>query len=177
MPSVIYRPVLVINAAYEPVSIQPVRYALSMMVKSKAVMVEDLDVEIRPGLRVPSVIRLEFNAEEDKYRHSRMPRKMLSRKNIYIRDHFKCQYCGTRPNPRELTLDHVTPKSLGGRTAWENLVACCRKCNHAKGNKTLAEAGLSLLHPPRELTVHTHRHLLRRLGLEEDERWGKYLYA
>lgn len=59
----------------------------------------------------------------------------FSRQNLYLRDLFTCQYCGETFNGRELTIDHVLPRSMGGGTSWENCVTCCKKCNFTKGNK------------------------------------------
>jgi 5-methylcytosine-specific restriction endonuclease McrA len=169
--SLIATPVLVINASYEPLGITSARNALKKLVKRTAVTEEAGDRDIYPGIPLPSVIRLlEFR---------KVPQHIsrLTRKNFYVRDHFRCQYCGVRFEPQDLTLDHVIPKSRGGPGSWENLVTCCKPCNRRKGNKSLAEAGMTLLHKPKTLTIHTDRHILRRLGLDEDERWGKYLYA
>jgi len=90
---------------------------------------------------IPSVVRL--------FRMVRRPpgRLALSRKNVFRRDRYTCQYCGARGV--ELTLDHVTPRSRGGRTTWENLVTACKACNTKKGNRTPEEAGMRLLKRPR----------------------------
>jgi len=88
----------------------------------------------------PSVIRL-FRYVQAPYR-----RVALSRENIFRRDGYRCQYCGST---QHLTLDHVTPRSMGGRDTWENLVTACQQCNSAKGNRTLEQSGLRLAQPPR----------------------------
>src|SRR5207249_4042783 len=75
----------------------------------------------------------------------------------------------------ELTLDHVVPRSRGGRSSWENLVACCYQCNNSKGDRTPEEAGLKLARRPRPFTLHTSRQLMRLIG-HRDERWRKYLF-
>jgi 5-methylcytosine-specific restriction endonuclease McrA len=167
----ISKAVLVLNAAHEAVLIANARRALKLIVKKKAVIEEGLGWEIYPGIEMPSVVRL---AE---YNYVPRLRTLVSRKNIYARDHYCCQYCGRRCDPLKLTLDHVVPKAQGGQSVWENLVACCQKCNQRKDDKTPEEAGMTLLHKPRHLTVHTSRQLLRMIGLEEDKRWAKYLYA
>jgi 5-methylcytosine-specific restriction endonuclease McrA len=74
-----------------------------------------------------------------------------------------------------MTLDHVIPRSRAGETAWENLVACCHRCNNRKGNRTPEEAGMKLLRPPRPFSLHTSRHLMRLLGRSDDQ-WRKYLF-
>ena len=78
-------------------------------------------------IHAPAVIRL------TEYIHIPFERRSLSRKNILLRDHSSCQYCGRQYAPSELTLDHVLPRSRGGESSWDNLVACCKKCNHKKG--------------------------------------------
>ena len=168
----IYKPVLVINASYEPLEITSVRNAVKKLVTKKAVLEEGVENrEIRSGMPLPSVIRL----VEYRRLHEHMAK--LTKKNFYLRDRYRCQYCGKRFAAIDLTLDHVLPKSRGGPSSWENLVACCRECNHIKNDRTPTEAGMTLLHKPKTLTVHTSRQLMRRIGLDEDESWGKYLYA
>ena len=71
---------------------------------------------------------------------------VLSRKNIYLRDNFTCQYCGK--NGTHLTLDHIIPKSKGGGESWENIVVCCVRCNNRKGDRTAEEAGMKLIGTP-----------------------------
>ena len=121
------------------------------------------------GLPVPSVIRLLA------YRHIPQQSRALSRKNILLRDRNTCQFCGRIFPSSELTLDHVVPRSRGGRSSWENLVACCYRCNNSKGDRTPEEAGLKLARRPRPFTLHTSRQLMRLIG-HRDERWRKYLF-
>jgi 5-methylcytosine-specific restriction endonuclease McrA len=68
----------------------------------------------------------------------------FSRRNLYRRDMFTCQYCGARPGVAELTIDHVVPRSRGGRTSWENCVLACVDCNKRKSNRTLEDASMTL---------------------------------
>jgi 5-methylcytosine-specific restriction endonuclease McrA len=171
MPSKSYKPVLVINASYEPLDITSVRKAIKKLVKHKAVLELERDGEFYPGFPMPSVVRLvEFK---------RVPEHgaRMCKKNFLLRDRYRCQYCGARFEAGDLTLDHVMPRSRGGPGTWENLVCACKDCNHRKNDRTPAEAGMKLLHKPKRLTVHTSKHIMRWIGLEEDERWGKYLYA
>ena len=120
-------------------------------------------------MHAPSVVRL---AE---YRHIPHERRSLSRKNILLRDQFTCQYCGKVFQPVDLTLDHIVSHSAGGNSTWENLVACCKKCNHKKGSHSPEEAGMSLLKKPRAFSMHVSRQIMRYLG-QRDETWRKYLY-
>ncbi|HXM34557.1 MAG TPA: HNH endonuclease, partial [Pyrinomonadaceae bacterium] len=84
-------------------------------------------------------------------------------------------YCGKQYSPSELTLDHVEPRSRGGESSWDNLVACCRRCNHRKGNRTPEESGMKLLRRPRGFSLHVSRQIMRYLG-RADETWRKYLF-
>ena len=83
-------------------------------------------------------------------RYGRIPATTirLSRRNVYLRDDFTCQYCGRRMPSKELNLDHVMPRALGGKATWENLVTSCRRCNFVKGSATPEGAGMNLLKAP-----------------------------
>lgn len=168
----LHRPVLVLNASYEPVNICAARRALVLIFKGVA-MAEEIALGYlhsqRESIPLPSVIRLL------EYRRIPHQTRALSRKNILMRDRFTCQYCHKVLNSGELTLDHVIPRSRAGETAWENLVACCHPCNNRKGNRTPEEAGMKLLRPPRPFSLHTSRHLMRLLA-KSDEQWKKYLF-
>lgn len=103
---------------------------------------DDFVATVARRLRVPRIVRL--------LEYDRMPqgRVNFSRKNVLARDEYRCQYCGTRGNGRELTLDHVLPRSRGGKHSWTNVVACCYRCNDRKGRLTPKEAGMHLLREP-----------------------------
>lgn len=163
------QPCLVLNATYEAVNITSARRALTLIVKGVAVAEECRDVRAHRMFMAPSVVRLR------EYR--RVPRvvQMLSRKNIYARDGYTCQYCLQPFHGRDLTLDHVVPRSKGGLSRWENLVAACHSCNHTKGDRSVEEAGMTLARPPRPVTLHTSRSMMRTAGHDESS-WRKYLY-
>ncbi len=168
----LHQPVLVLNASYEPINICAARRALVLVLKGVASTEEHAPAHVhssRAAVRLPSVIRLL------EYRRIPHQSRSLSRKNILMRDRYTCQYCGKTLNSNELTLDHVMPRSRGGETSWENLVACCHPCNNRKGSRTPDEAHMRLARPPRPYTLHTGRHLMRLLGKGE-ERWKKYLF-
>ncbi len=97
---------------------------------------------VRFEIAVPRIVRLLF--------YDRLPRQAVkfNRRNIYARDHNRCQYCGRRFPTSELSLDHVVPRSMGGRTTWENVVCCCVACNIRKGGRTPEEAGMRLRSKP-----------------------------
>ncbi len=169
---VLQAPVLVLNASYEPINITPVRRAVVLIFKGVATTEEEDGSYLhscRAMLRVPSVIRLR------EFRHILRQTRALSRKNILLRDRYSCQFCGRAFPAAELTLDHVIPRSRGGKTDWDNLVACCQSCNNHKGDRLPEEAGLKLLRAPRPFTLHTSRQLMRLMG-KSDERWRKYLF-
>jgi 5-methylcytosine-specific restriction endonuclease McrA len=164
--------VLVLNASYEPINVCNVRRAVVMIFKGVARVEEHNGHTLhsaRISMRAPSVIRLV------EYIHIPYERSSLSRKNILLRDQYTCQYCGRQLPPSELTLDHVYPRSRGGESAWENLVACCRSCNHEKGNRTPEEARMPLLRRPRGFSLHVNRQIMRYLG-RADDTWRKYLF-
>ncbi len=165
-------PVLVLNATFEPINVTAVRRAMVLLLKGVAQAEEVHPNEVHSSARahrVPSVIRLLA------YRHIPQQSRALSRKNILLRDRNTCQFCGCVFPSSELTLDHVLPRSRGGRSSWENLVASCYRCNNTKGDRTPEEAGLRLARRPRPFTLHTSRQLMRLIG-HRDERWRKYLF-
>ncbi len=170
--SVLQDPVLVLNATYEPINVTAVRRALLLMLKGVAQAEEHNHSEVHSAhaaLKVPSVIRLLS------YRHIPQQTRALSRKNILLRDRNTCQFCGCQFPASELTLDHVFPRSRGGHSTWENLVACCYACNNRKGDRTPEEAGIRLQRRPRPFTLHTSRQLMRLIG-RHDDKWRKYLF-
>ena len=174
MPSLdrLHRPVLVLNASYEPINICAARRALVLVLKGVASAEEESQAHVhspRYSIRVPSVIRLL------EYRRIPHQTRALSRKNILMRDRYTCQYCHRTMPSGELTLDHVVPRSRAGETTWENLVACCHPCNNRKGSRTPEEAGMKLARAPRPFSLHTSRHLMRLLA-KSDDQWRKYLF-
>ncbi len=166
------KPVLVLNASYEAINVCAARRAIVLVLKGIAATEEHTAEQVasaRMRMPLPSVIRL--------LEYRRIPRQVrsLSRKNIMLRDHFTCQYCGQTLPASELTMDHVVPRSRGGTSSWENLVACCIACNNRKGNRMPEEAGMKLTRQPRPFTLHTSRHLMRLQG-KSDDQWRKYLF-
>ena len=172
MLALMHSPVLVLNATYEPVHVTAARRAIVLVLKGVARTEEENHAVVHSpsfSMPVPSVIRLLA------YRHIPRQTRALSRKNILLRDRNTCQFCGNTFAAADLTLDHVTPRSRSGQTAWENLVACCHACNNRKGDRIPEEAGLRLIRRPRPYTLHTNRQLMRLLGHAEDK-WRKYLF-
>lgn len=164
------KPVLLLNAYFEAIRIIALRDALKKITKGKAVVVLASDRQVYPGVFAPSVIRLLTY----KFLPVRIP--VATKKNICLRDNHTCQYCGRRFHPAALTLDHVMPRSRGGRNTWENLVAACNPCNRRKDNRTPEEAGMPLIHRVLPASVHTARGLLRSSGMMV-ETWAEYLFV
>jgi 5-methylcytosine-specific restriction endonuclease McrA len=166
-------PVLVLNASYEPINICGARRALVLVLKGVARTEEEQGAILhaaRVNVAMPSVIRLL------EYRRIPHQTRALSRKNILLRDRNSCQYCSVILTAGELTLDHVIPRSRGGLSTWENLVACCHDCNRRKGNQLLHElTDMKLQREPRPFSLHTSRHIMRMIG-SADAAWRKYLY-
>src|SRR5438094_3805340 len=172
VPGRLQKPVLVLNASYEPINVCAARRALVLVLKGVAAAEEESTHAVhsaRRSVRLPSVIRLL------EYRRIPHQTRALSRKNILMRDRYTCQYCLRTLSSADLTLDHVVPRSRAGESAWENLVACCHPCNNRKGSRTPDEAGMRLTRQPRPFSLHTSRHLMRLLG-KSDEQWRKYLF-
>lgn len=162
-------PCLVLNASFEPISIATAKRALKMWAKGIARIEEVYPRPFYRDMFLPSVIRL------NNYRRVPIKKHTVSRRNLLIRDRYTCQYCSAKLAPAKLTLDHVMPRSRGGQATWSNLVTACRPCNNVKADKTPEEAGMKLLIQPREMSLHSHRSLMRQLG-EDVQSWKKYLY-
>jgi 5-methylcytosine-specific restriction endonuclease McrA len=161
---------LVINASYEAINVTSARRALTLIFKGAAIVEEVSAFTIRTSkinVPVPAVIRL------IKYRRVPRQNRAVSRKGILLRDGNACQYCSVQLPAGRLTLDHVIPRSRGGQSTWENLVACCFECNNMKGDRTPQEAGMALAKLPRQVTVHAKHRLLA----GDAKTWDKYLFA
>jgi 5-methylcytosine-specific restriction endonuclease McrA len=137
--------VLVLNQTYEPFQVCSARRAVVLLFAGKAERIEDSTRVFRSPSTlfvVPSVIRLQHYV-----RKPTQPALAFSKKNILKRDGYTCQYCGRNGGER-MTIDHVIPRSQGGRTVWENVVSACRVCNLRKGSRSPDEAGMRLLRRP-----------------------------
>ena len=161
-------PVLVLNANFEPLNVCNMHKAICLMVMEKASLVMNGRGEIRTIDRSfprPSIIRLQ------KMVHRPRPRVKLTRKEIFRRDHFTCQYCGS--SARVLTIDHIQPRHLSGPHVWGNVVTACNYCNHKKGGRTLEQSGMRLLsvpNPPPSSALYIYNHYL-----SENTDWEQFL--
>ena len=136
--------VLVLNATYEPIHVCGVRRATVLLLKEKAEVIESGQGELRAertALPRPAVIRLRTYAPVP--RHGR---RRLTRRAVFARDDWTCQYCGSRS---DLTVDHVIPRSKGGSSEWENIVACCATCNRRKADRLPHQARMFPRRMPR----------------------------
>jgi len=162
-PAILSTKVLVLNRSYLPVHVTSVKRAFALLYQGVARAVDeqyrtfdfdswrDLAIELhheRLGtvggvIRVPRVLLL--------IAYERVPKRHVrfSRFNIFARDGNTCQYCGRRFTRTDLNLDHVTPRSRGGLSTWENIVCSCHVCNRRKGGRTPEEAGMHLVRRPR----------------------------
>ncbi len=139
-------PALVLNAdyaplSYYPLSVWPWQTAVKAMFLDRVDIVAHYEREVRSPtarLRLPSVIALKQYVKPSAH-------PAFTRFNLFLRDRFICQYCGSG---RDLTFDHVVPRAQGGRTTWENVSTACSPCNLMKGGRTPREAHMHLLHTP-----------------------------
>ena len=163
---------LLLNTTYEPLRVISWQKAITLLTLGKVEIVEEYDREIHSvsfAIKLPAVVRLL------RFVKWRKPSITFSRTNIYARDDGKCQYCGTKLAQREITYDHVVPKSQGGKTSWENVVSACVKCNGKKGGRTPKQAGMALLKAPVHPKWHTTVQLT--IGIKQTpESWRDYLY-
>lgn len=161
-------PVLVLNANYEPLSICTTRRAVGLMMLGKAEMIANGRGYIgtpSSSFPRPSIVRLSYMV------HRPHPRVKLTKREIFRRDGYRCQYCGRSSG--SLTIDHVIPRHRGGGHSWENLVTACSPCNRRKGGRTPREASMSLLNEPREPTA-SAEYLFGRM-LEAHREWEQYI--
>lgn len=163
---------LLLTQGYEPIQVISWQRAITLLMLDKADVVEEYDEVIRAVstvMQVPAVVRLRKS----------FPRKAkpvkFSRVNIYARDNYRCQYCGTKCTTSDLTYDHVVPRSKGGLTSWENIVSCCYLCNREKANRTPAEAGMRLLAVPKRPSWMPSRQIAVSASSVPDA-WRDYVY-
>ena len=173
-----YGRVLLLNGStWEPLSVISVPRAINLIISDKAVVVEETGRflrTVRSQFPIPSVIALT--------RYINVPRRHAawSRKGVLARDNYTCVYCGVKPgdvvrshmlNRQDFTIDHILPKSRGGKDTWANTACACYACNHRKGGRTENEAGIRLRWEPR--TPRTS-YIVITLGRGPDT-WKKYI--
>ena len=168
-------PSLVLNAdfrplSYFPLSLWPWQEAIKAVFLDRVQILAEYDQLVhsqRTAMRIPSVVVLKEYVRPQK-------RVAFTRFNLFLRDEFSCQYCGARG---DLTFDHVLPRSKGGVTSWENVVAACAPCNLKKGNKSLKQAGLHLRRMPHRPSSDEMQNVGRRFPPNYlHESWMDFLY-
>lgn len=171
-------PALVLNAdyrplSYYPLSIWPWQEAVKAIFRETVVVLSEYARVVRsPGLEMnlPAVLVL-----KDYVHMERTP--AFTRYNVFLRDGWTCQYCGSRFKTDELTFDHVIPRSLGGRTSWANIVTACRCCNSKKGDSLPQECKMYPLSQPREPSMIELQERGRKYPHHElHESWSDFLY-
>ncbi len=143
MTLTVYSPVLVLNQNYQPLNVCNVRRAFVLMGRGKAELVSNgrgYVHSVTEAFPAPSVIRLIYMVKRP------VMRRRLSRQAVFYRDGFSCQYCGNKT--KQLTLDHILPRSRKGAHVWENVVSACIPCNHHKAGLTPVEAKMRLKKRP-----------------------------
>ena len=160
-------PVLVLNLNYVPVNVCSVRRAIILVGKGKAELLKNSRGQLRSAyavVEIPSIIRLVYLVKRP------FAARKLSKKEIFLRDQYTCQYC--KKKTQSLTLDHVIPRRQGGPHTWENVVAACSRCNLHKAGRTPEEASMRLTRIPKAPNNNPYRILQIRLILEE---WHEYI--
>jgi len=137
--------VLTLSSTYEPLGVVDWEKAIGLLFSNKIHVLSEYDKEIHStscSLKIPSVVVFKHN------KHKRVKSVRFSRKNVWIRDEGRCQYCNTLVSIKNFTLDHVIPRTLGGTTLWTNVVTSCASCNQRKGDKPLHKCGMTLKKVP-----------------------------
>jgi len=162
--------VLVLNQNYEPLSVCADRRAFVLVDKGKAEILYRFPNGMRSGRSNhprASVIRMMYYIKRPR------PVVKLTRREVFIRDNYTCQYCGSREF--DSTIDHVFPKHRGGSQTWENLVTSCQSCNRRKGGRNPTEAGMRLHRIPRHPVGNPGRMILRRAHGQIHTSWEPFL--
>lgn len=164
--------VLLLNSDFEPLNVCNMRRAMALILLGKADVLSHNEFYIgtsRGSLPAPSIVKMRYHVRRP------LPQLRLSRHSVLARDGYTCQYCGSKG--RELTIDHVVPRWMGGPHSWDNLVACCRKCNLKKGDKTPQQAKMKLATKPRRPHFIPYISLPAYLKAKSREEWQLYLPA
>jgi len=188
--SLLQRPTLVLNRRWMAIRTAPVQDAIGLVARGSAMIIEpdsfethDLDswndfsrARARFGEAMIRSPRLALVPPEvillTTYEGPGVRAVVFSRKNLFKRDRYTCQYCGIQPGPEELTVDHIVPRSRGGLSSWENCVLACVECNKRKADHTLTQAGLKLRKAPKKPSWKT---LVQVPTRDRRESWDKFL--
>ena len=171
-------PALILNADFRPLSYFPLsllswQEAVKAVFRESVTVVSEYDRIVRSPSRefkLPSVLALKEYVPVAR-------RPAFTRFNVFLRDRWLCQYCGSAHRTHELTFDHVIPKSRGGRTAWTNIVAACQRCNTKTGNRMPHEVEMYPIAEPQQPTIHELQEQGRKFPPNFlHESWGDFLY-
>lgn len=160
--------VLVLNANYEPLNVTSLRRAVGLMMTGKAEILVNGRGTIKTASSSyprPSILRLAYMV------HRPRVRVKLTKREIFRRDNYTCQYCGRKASP--LTIDHIVPRHRNGPHTWTNLVTACPTCNRKKGGRNPQEAGMHILREPKEPSPSAM--YLFGQHLESNEEWRRYI--
>ena len=161
-------PVLVLNQNYEPLNVCSVRRAFVLVDRGKAEILENGRGYLHSPTAlymIPSIIRLIYLIRRPR------PQGRLTRRDVFLRDRFTCQYCAR--HTKDLTLDHVLPRHRGGSHDWKNVVAACKPCNHRKAGRTPPEAHMRLVREPFRPPFSFYRTFYP--YLEDQVEWRKFV--
>ncbi len=140
------RQTLLLNSTFEPLQVITWQRAILLWFDGKVEVIEEYEdfnlTTVSISIKCPAVVRLL------QYVSGNKNKVKFSRVNVFARDRYACQYCGTQPGTGHLTYDHVLPRSKGGKTVWENIVTSCVKCNSRKADRTPQEAKMTLISKP-----------------------------
>ena len=164
---------LLLSWDYTALRVIPVKQAFKLIFSDKAEVVQAFKDKVVKSVNrafsVPAVIRL-LNKLKLKFN------VRLTRKNILIRDKFRCKYCGKEGTTSTLTLDHVLPRSKGGKFSWQNIVSACLDCNAKKGDRTPEEAGMKLIGgDPDRLDMFAYIKCLLKTRLNDVPEWESFV--
>ncbi len=163
--------VLVLNSDYEPLNVCTARRAIVLVYMGKAEILhanpEYRVQSVKHSYDMPSVVKLRSQVKRP------LPELKLSRRTIFARDNFTCQYCGI--TTKDLTIDHVVPRHAGGPATWDNLVACCKRCNIKKGDKLPHQVGMKLMRTPRRPRYTPYISLTKYISGRKNQIWKDYL--
>lgn len=162
--------VLLLNSDYEPLNICSAVRALTLVMVGKAEVAHGEGATIatvRGTVTAPLVLRMRYHVKRP------LPQLKLCRQTILARDNHTCQYCGK--TGRDLTIDHVVPRRAGGGHSWDNLVACCRRCNLKKSDKVLTQTSMKLTRQPRRPRYVPYVSLAKYLKAQNNDVWRLYL--
>ncbi len=160
---------LILNSTFQPLSVANAKRSVSLLLSKKINVIKKSKLQIRSEnkiIYIPKVALLTYYVKAPYAR-----RVALNRSNIFIRDFYTCQYCGSKAE----SIDHIIPKSRGGQHEWSNVVACCKKCNLVKADKLLNQTILKLKNFP--IKPEGNFWIKTIIGSNPDPEWKEYLIS